>query len=234
MSDPALRKALAAGAAGLLGGGCVLGIATMLGAPGLWLAASAAGLVGAGAVLIGAHLAQRGPAEPPAVPADGHSSQPADQPRSGTIREGGVLPVVEAMLRFEEEVALAARYGRPLCIALAGIDVRPGLDVEDAMEGLRQLISGAVRRNDMITDRDPTSILFMAAATPAPLGWILVDRIQQRVASAGVSTVRFVLVGIREHDSLRSALDELDGGLQVCRMTDALVADPARMLAARA
>ncbi|MDQ6692231.1 MAG: hypothetical protein M3Z13_05630 [Candidatus Dormibacteraeota bacterium] len=231
---PAWRQALLSAAAALLGAACVIGIFSALGGQGTWLAAAAAAVVAAGSVLAGARQWRNDQpgdnsqvTEPAATPA------PAGLAIAG-LRAGGVLPAVDAMLRFEEEMALASRYGRPLCIGLAGIDVAPGLDMEDAMEGLRHLVSGAVRRIDLITVRDPTSLLIMATETSPALGWVMVERIQRRVEQAGVGTVRFVLTEIGADDSLRSVLQELDSGLEVCRATDALFADPARMLAARA
>src|ERR1700730_85427 len=44
---------------------------------------------------------------------------------------GGLLPTADAMIRFDEELRLAAEYGRPLCLALIGLDHAEGVDPED-------------------------------------------------------------------------------------------------------
>lgn len=196
------------------------------------LAAAAASAAVAGmAVVLGGQSAPASRPEALAEPVA--SGLPAARQPFRTVSAGGALPPLDAMLRFEEELGLAVRYGRPLTFILAGLDIVPGLDVEDAMAGLRQLIAGGVRRSDLITDRDATSVLVMAPETPAALGWVMVERVAQRVQAAGVGSVRFVALAAQPEDSLRNLLDELDGGLEVCRATDQFFADPGRMLAAR-
>jgi len=144
---------------------------------------------------------------------------------------GGLMPTAEAMIRFDEELRLAAEYGRPLCVALVGLDPEPGMDQEDAMEALRQLTAGALRRQDVVTERGPAELLLMLLETSYSAGWVVVERVHQRVGSAGAGTVRCVMLQPKPEETLREVLDELDGGLEACRETGLRFADPARLLA---
>ncbi len=229
MTEIAPRRLLIVGGAALVAGAAVLVILALAGSPAAlppWSWVVAAALLAAAAAVAGERLGQpRGVPTVSSAPPHGALGAPSAH---------GLLPTLDAMLRFEEELSLAHEYGRPLCIALAGIDVTPGLDIDDAMEGLRQLTDGAVRRQDLITDRDRTSILVMAPETSAAMGWVMAERVLKRAGAAGVGTVRLVLVSAQGRDSLRMLLGELDSGLELCRSTGQLFADPSRLLAARA
>lgn len=144
---------------------------------------------------------------------------------------GGLMPTAEAMVRFDEELRLAAEYGRPLCVALIGLDPAEGVDPSDALEALRQLSAGAVRRQDVVTDRGPAEVLMMLLETTYSAGWVVTERIHHRVSAARVGTLRCVLVAPARSDTLREVLDELDSGLEACRDTGLLFADPGKLLA---
>ncbi len=154
---------------------------------------------------------------------------------------GGLLPTADAMIRFDEELRLAAEYGRPLCLALIGIDPENGLATEDALEALRQLAAGAVRKQDVVTTRGSAELLLMLLETTSSAGWVVIERIHERVSSVGIGTIRSVLVAPAvpvsgkapslASDSLRDVLDELDSGLEACREMNLTFADPSRLLA---
>jgi len=144
---------------------------------------------------------------------------------------GGLLATTDAMLRFDEELRLAAEYGRPLCVALVGLDRQDGVDSADALEALRQLSAGAVRSQDVVTERGPAEVLLMLLETGYSAGWVVMERIHHRVSAAGVGHLRCVLVAPHADDTLREVLDELDSGLEACRDMNVLFADPTRLLA---
>jgi len=144
---------------------------------------------------------------------------------------GGLMPTAEAMVRFDEELRLAAEYGRPLCVALVGLDRADGVDAPDALEVLRQLSAGAVRRQDVVTERGSAEVLIMLVETSYSAGWVVMERIHHRVSAVGVGALRCVLVAPGESDTLREVLDELDSGLEACRDMDVLFADPTKLLA---
>jgi hypothetical protein len=144
---------------------------------------------------------------------------------------GGLLPAADAMLRFDEELRLAAEFGRPLCIALLGFDRLPGIDALDALEALRQLTAGAVRRQDIVTDRGDAEVLVLLLDTEYAAGWVVAERIHRRVSAAGVGPLRCILLSPTAEDSLREVLDELDSGLEASRALKVLFADPTRLLA---
>ena len=145
---------------------------------------------------------------------------------------GGLLPAADAMLRFDEELRLAGEFGRPLCIALVGFDRSPGIDALDALEALRQLTAGTVRRQDIVTDRGDAEILVLLLETEYAAGWVVAERIHRRVSAAGVGPLRCVLLAPGPDDSLREVLDELDSGLDASRVMNVTFADPTRLLAA--
>ncbi|HEY8738666.1 MAG TPA: hypothetical protein VIO62_16675 [Candidatus Dormibacteraeota bacterium] len=144
---------------------------------------------------------------------------------------GGLMPTAEAMIRFDEELRLAAEYGRPLCFALLGVDPKTGVDAPDALEALRQLAAGAIRKQDVVTERGSAELLVMLLETSHSAGWVVVERIHQRVSAVGVGALRCVVVAPAPGDSLRDVLEELDGGLEACREMDLDFADPTRLLA---
>ena len=144
---------------------------------------------------------------------------------------GGLMPTAEAMIRFDEELRLAAEYGRPLCFALIGVDPHPAIDGPDAFEALRQLAAGAVRKQDVVTERGSAELLLMLLETSDSAGWVVVERIHQRVSAVGIGAIRCVVLAPRGADSLRDVLEELDGGLEACREMNLDFADPARLLA---
>jgi hypothetical protein len=141
------------------------------------------------------------------------------------------MPTAEAMIRFDEELRLAAEYGRPLSFALIGVDPHAEIDGQDAFEALRQLAAGAVRRQDVVTERGSAELLVMLLETSDSAGWVVVERIHQRVSAVGVGTIRCVVVAPGGDDSLRDVLEELDGGLEACREMNLDFADPTRLLA---
>lgn len=165
---------------------------------------------------------------PPVEP----SREPAVQALSfSAAPPGGLLPTAEAMVRFDEELRLAAEYARPLCVALLGLDAAPGVDGQDALEALRQLTAGAVRGQDVVTERGGAEVLLMLLETTDASGWVVAERIHQRVSAVGVGLLRCVLVAPASTDSLREVLDELDSGLEACREMNIVFADPTRQLA---
>lgn len=144
---------------------------------------------------------------------------------------GGLLPTAEAMVRFDEELRLAAEYARPLSVALLGLDAAAGVDRQDALEALLQLTAGAVRGQDVVTERGGAEVLLMLLETTDASGWVVAERIHQRVSAVGVGVLRCVLVAPAATDSLREVLDELDSGLEACREMNIVFADPTRQLA---
>jgi len=144
---------------------------------------------------------------------------------------GGLMPTAEAMIRFDEEIRLAAEYGRPLCLALLGVDPENGVDAQDALEALRQLAAGAIRKQDVVTERGSAELLLMLLETSYSAGWVVVERIHQRVSAVGVGALRCVVVAPGAEDSLRDVLEELDSGLEACREMNIAFADPTHLLA---
>jgi hypothetical protein len=144
---------------------------------------------------------------------------------------GGLLPTADAMIRFDEELRLAAQFGRPLCVALVGIDQQGGVDLIDAREALRQLAAGAVRRQDVVTDRGDAELLILLLETSYSAGWVVAERIHRRVSAAGIGSLRCVLRAPAPDETLREVLDELDSGLETSRAMKVVFADPTRLLA---
>jgi hypothetical protein len=144
---------------------------------------------------------------------------------------GGLLPTADAMIRFEEELRLAAEFGRPLCVALIGLDPEGSIEPIDAREALRQLAAGAVRRQDIVTDRGDAEILVLLLETGHSVGWVVAERIHRRVSAAGIGALRCVLLAPAPDDSPREVLDELDSGLEASRAMNVVFADANRLLA---
>jgi hypothetical protein len=160
------------------------------------------------------------------IPAGGHAAV-----SFSAVPLGGLLPTADAMIRFDEELRLAAEFGRPLCVALIGLDHEALIDPIDAGEALRQLAAGAVRRQDVVTDRGDAELLLLLLETSCAAGWVVAERIHRRVSAAGIGALRCVLLAPDHDDSLREVLDELDSGLEVSRATKVVFADPTRLLA---
>jgi hypothetical protein len=223
-----LGPTLGAAVAGIVGGAVFGSVLLLLQPPTgmhFWAPVALATAVALGAAfgsqLIGALQPSGTPAGDPTVYALSFSAAPP----------GGLMPTAEAMIRFDEELRLAAEYGRPLCLALIGVDPVSGMAAEDALEALRQLAAGAVRRQDVVTARGDAEVLLMLLETTYPAGWVVIERIHQRVSMVGVGTIRSVVVAPVAPDSLRDVLDELDSGLEACREMNLTFADPNRLLA---
>ncbi|HVD00300.1 MAG TPA: hypothetical protein VNG93_04030 [Candidatus Dormibacteraeota bacterium] len=223
-----LGPMLGATVAGLVGGAVfasvLLLVVTPSAGPTYWAAVAIATAVSLGAALgsqvVGA-LQPPPPAEEGMTYALSFSAAPP----------GGLMPTAEAMVRFDEELRLAAEYGRPLCVALVGLDPAEGVEATDALEALRQLSAGAVRKQDVVTDRGSAEVLLMLLETTYSAGWVVMERIHHRVSAVGVGALRCVLVAPGETDTLREVLDELDSGLEACRDMDVHFADPTKLLA---
>jgi hypothetical protein len=223
-----LGPTLGAAVAGIVGGAVFGSVLLLLEAPTgihFWAPVGLATAVALGAAygsrLIGALQPSGAPAADPTVYALSFSAAPP----------GGLMPTAEAMIRFDEELRLAAEYGRPLCLALIGVDPEGGVAAEDALEALRQLAAGAVRRQDVVTTRGEAELLLMLLETTYSAAWVVIERIHQRVSAVGVGTIRSVVVAPAPPDSLRDVLDELDSGLEACREMNLTFADPTRLLA---
>jgi hypothetical protein len=146
------------------------------------------------------------------------------------VPTGGLLSTAEAMARIEEELGVAAEYSRPLCLALLGIDKETVGDPADALEGLRQLAAGAVRRADIVSDRGPSEVLLAMPETHIEAGWLVAERVRER-AGGLLGTLRGVVIAPAGHETLRELLAELDSGLEACRAMDIAFADSKRLLA---
>jgi hypothetical protein len=223
-----LGPTLGAAVAGIVGGAVFGSVLLLLEAPTgihFWAPVALATAVALGAAygshLLGAFQPSGAPAADPTVHALSFSAAPP----------GGLMPTAEEMIRFDEELRLAAEYGRPLCLALIGVDPESEVAAEDALEALRQLAAGAVRRQDVVTTRGEAELLLMLLETTYSAAWVVIERIHQRVSAVGVGTIRSVVVAPVPSDSLRDVLDELDSGLEACREMNLTFADPTRLLA---
>lgn len=196
----------------------------------LWSPAALATALCIAAALAGFSIGRR---KAPALP----TSEPVAAPVAAyalsfaAAPPGGLMATAEAMIRIDEELRLAAQYGRPLCIALLGLDPAPEAELDEAMEAVRQLTAGALRRPDIVADRGPSEILVLLVEASQTAGWVATERIQRRVSAASVGTLRAILLSPAPTATLREVLDELDGGLEVCRQMGIVFADPARLLA---
>ena len=236
MSETPGRLAFLAGAAGLLGGAIFTAFLLLLAPPAeglrFWGPAALATVLCAAAAFAGLGL-QLGSRRDSPPPAEASTPGPvaAYALSFSAAPPGGLMPTAEAMIRVDEELRLAAEYGRPLCIGLFGLDAGAEADLDDAMEAVRQLTAGAVRRPDIVADRGRAEILLLLVETSLTSGWVVAERIQRRVSAAGVGTLRAVLITPAADANLRDVLEELDGGLDTCRQTGLIFADPARLLA---
>jgi hypothetical protein len=224
-----LGATLGAAVAGIVGGAVFGSLLLLLEPPTgmhFWAPVAIATAVALGAAfgsqLIEARQPSVSPAGDPTVHAISFSAAPP----------GGLMPTAEAMIRFDEELRLAAEYGRPLCLALIGVDPEDGVAAEDALEALSQLAAGAVRGHDVVAARGDAELLLMLLETTYSAGWVVIERIHQRVSTVGLGTVRCVVIAPVAADSLRDVLDELDSGLEACRDMNLSFADPTRLLAA--
>ncbi len=221
---------LTAALAGIVGGLVFASLLLLVEQPNeglrFWAPVALATAVALGAAFATQIVASLGGAAPEASP------EPVIQELSfSAAPPGGLLPTAEAMVRFDEELRLAAEYARPLSVALLGLDAAPGVDRQDALEALRQLTAGAVRGQDVVTERGGAEVLLMLLETTDAAGWVVAERIHQRVSAVGVGLLRCVLVAPAATDSLREVLDELDSGLEACREMNIVFADPTRQLA---
>ena len=221
---------LTAALAGIVGGLVFASLLLLVEQPNeglrFWAPVALATVVALGAAFATQIVASLGGAAPEASP------EAAIQALSfSAAPPGGLLPTAEAMVRFDEELRLAAEYARPLSVALLGLDAAAGVDRQDALEALLQLTAGAVRGQDVVTERGGAEILLMLLETTDASGWVVAERIHQRVSAVGVGVLRCVLVAPAATDSLREVLDELDSGLEACREMNIVFADPTRQLA---
>jgi GGDEF domain-containing protein len=221
---------LTAALAGIVGGLVFASLLLLVEQPSeglrFWAPVALATAVALGAAIATQIATSRGapesaPSREPAIQALNFSAAPP----------GGLLATAEAMVRFDEELRLAAEYARPLCVALLGLDAATGVDRQDALEALRQLTAGAVRGQDVVTDRGGAEVLLLLLETTEASGWVVAERIHQRISAVGVGVLRCVLVAPAATDSLREVLDELDSGLEACREMNVVFADPTRQLA---
>ena len=214
--------------AGIVGGIVFGSILLLLEPPSgihFWAPVALASVVSLGAAFGSRFLAAR---HPDALIGDDHTVHALS---FSAAPPGGLMPTAEAMIRFDEELRLAAEYGRPLCLALIGIDPESAVDAEDALEALRQLAAGAIRKQDVVTERGSAELLLMLLETSYSAGWVVVERIHQRVSAVGVGALRCVVVAPGAEDSLRDVLEELDSGLEACREMNIAFADPTHLLA---
>lgn len=94
-----------------------------------------------------------------------------------------------AQERFRKETARALRYDRPLCIALASIDeleqvvAQHGSEVADGvLRGIASMFTGMVRDVDFVARRQGGEFLFIFPETPKENGFIVVERIRQKLS----------------------------------------------------
>ena len=223
---PLLRRLLAA----LLVGAAALGAGLAVNPahpsnPGVWLP----GLVAAGATLLASLLLGRFDAV--ATPAGESTPGGAGETllSFGAMPPGGLQSREEGLRRLEEELALAQEYGRPLGLVMLGLDASTGSpDLEDQMLGLEEVAFGAMRTNDVVFKSGPTELVVLLPETATEAARAVVRRIQSR--SLGVGTVRAALAWADGVENAASALEELESGLELCRLSGRLTADPFHLL----
>ena len=142
---------------------------------------------------------------------------------------GGIQTREDGIRRLEEELALAQEYGRPLGLVILGLDASTGSpDLEDQMIGLEEVAFGAMRTNDIVFKSGPTELVVLLPETATEAARAVVQRIQTR--SVGVGTVRAALAWADGAENAAAALEELESGLELCRLSGRLTADPYHLL----
>jgi diguanylate cyclase (GGDEF)-like protein len=159
-----------------------------------------------------------------------------------------------AQERFRKETARALRYDRPLCIALASVDhldsviERHGSEVADGvLRGIASMFSGMVRDVDFVARRQGGEFLFIFPETPKDSGFIVVERIRQRLAQTSFTesygledagefniTASFGVAGLPTdtmnaeilHDAAEAALDRAKDRADTVVLFDATMAQP--------
>lgn len=142
---------------------------------------------------------------------------------------GGIQDRQVGMRRLEEELALAQEYGRPLGLVMLGLDASTGSpDLEDTMLGLEEIAFGAMRTTDIAFKSGPTELVLLLPETATEAARGVVTRIQERTAMLG--TVRAALAWSDGAESAAAAIEELECGLELCRLSGRLTADPFHLL----
>jgi diguanylate cyclase (GGDEF)-like protein len=160
-----------------------------------------------------------------------------------------------AQERFRKETARALRYDRPLCVALASVDrlddviERHGGEVADGvLRGIASMFSGMVRDVDFVARRQGGEFLFIFPETPKESGFIVVERIRQRLAQTSFTesygletagefniTASFGVAGLPTdtmnadilHDAAEAALDRAKQSADTVVLFDASMAERA-------
>lgn len=96
--------------------------------------------------------------------------------------------------RFRTETSRALRYDRPLCVALCNIDDlgavvdRFGREVADGvLRGVVQLFTGLVRSVDFVARPQGGEFFFIFPETAKEGGFVVVDRIRQKLLASSFS-----------------------------------------------
>jgi len=221
-----LRRVVAAIVAGLvvLATGLLLSPGHHL-EPSVWGPSLAASLAALLALVL---VRNAGPAAPPvsgSTPAAGAETLLS----FGAMPPGGIQTREAGLHRLEEELALAHEYGRPLGLVMLGLDASTGSpDLEDHMIGLEEVCFGAMRNNDVVFEAGPSELVLLLPETATEAARSVVRRIQVR--SLGVGTVRATLAWADGVENAAAAMEELESGLELCRLSGRLTADPFHLL----
>lgn len=192
----------------------------------------------------------------------GATDQPEEEETTGLDLDNmsGVDPLTglpnrrAAQERFRKETARALRYDRPLCIALASVDKldkvieRHGSEVADGvLRGIASMFSGMVRDVDFVARRQGGEFLFIFPETPKDSGFIVVERIRQKLAQTSFTesygledagefhiTASFGVAGLPTdtmnaeilHDAAEAALDRAKVRADNVVLFDASMAQP--------
>jgi hypothetical protein len=193
--------------------------------PVVWAPALAATV----AALVALFLLERFDTRPAPQPVDAPSTGGETLLSFGAMPPGGIQSREEGMRRLEEELALAQEYGRPLGLVMLGLDASTGSpDLEDQMIGLEEVAFGAMRTNDIVFKSGPTELVLLLPETATEAARTVVRRIQTR--SLAVGTVRAALAWADGAENAAAALEELESGLELCRLSGRLTADPFHLL----
>lgn len=221
-----LWRILAALVAGIL----VLGIGIVLNLehptnPMVWAPALTAAVASLVALVLLGRLESRPPTGAPSAPPTGGETLLS----FGAMPPGGIQTREDGIRRLEEELALAQEYGRPLGLVMLGLDASTGSpDLEDQMIGLEEVAFGALRTNDIVFKSGPTELVVLLPETATEAARAVVRRIQNR--SVGVGTVRAALAWADGVENAAAAVEELESGLELCRLSGRLTADPFHLL----